>query len=153
MTVNSGYHQAINHWSPTAGSRPRCRARWIPNIMPMQSMSDSRSPHCSSDGRGRRTEYAVKWKHDAHPPANIVPTIISLVHIAREPALQKRRAKVVAQKTAHRELRLLCVAGNRLVHVGGGETEPSHLPLAELLARRPINVDEVWIASIEREYH
>jgi hypothetical protein len=38
----------------------------------------------SSDGRGgRRTEYAVKWKHDAHPPANIVPTIIFLVHIAR----------------------------------------------------------------------
>jgi hypothetical protein len=65
----------------------------------------------SSDGRGGpRTEYAVKWKHDAHPPANIVPTIISLVDIAREPALQDQRAEVVAEEAAHRELALLLVA-------------------------------------------
>jgi putative tryptophan/tyrosine transport system substrate-binding protein len=42
----------------------------------------------SGNGRGRRTEYVLKWKHDTHPPANIFPTIIFLVHIAREPALQ-----------------------------------------------------------------
>jgi hypothetical protein len=34
-----------------------------------------------NNGRGgrRRTEYALKWKHDTRPPANIVPTIISVV--------------------------------------------------------------------------
>src|SRR5262245_57217414 len=47
-----------------------------------------------------RTEWranAVKWKEE------IVPAIIFLVHIAREPAFQDQRAEVVA---THRELPL-----------------------------------------------
>src|SRR5262249_46375967 len=67
----------------------------------------------SRNGRGRRTEWRasnVKWKDDTHPPANIFPTIIFLIHIAREPALQDPRAEIVAEEAAHRELALLLVA-------------------------------------------
>jgi hypothetical protein len=95
----------------------------------------------SSDGRGgRRTEYAVKWKDDTHPAANIAPAIIFLVHIAREIALQDHRAEIVAEEAAHRELALLLVAYNWRVQIRGIETHPSHLPLAEAVARRQINV-------------
>ena len=63
--------------------------------------------------RSRRTEWRasdVKWKDDTHPPANIFPTIIFLVYIAREIALQDHRAEIVAEEAAHRELALLLVA-------------------------------------------
>ena len=100
--------------------------------------------------RSRRTEWRandVKWKDDTRPPANIVPTIISLVHIAGEPALQDHRAEIVAEEAAHRELALLLIAQNWLIQIPGTETDPRHLPLAEATARRQINVDEVWITS------
>ncbi len=64
----------------------------------------------SGNGRGRRTEYVLKWKDDTHPPANIAPAIIFLVHIAREIALQDQRAEIVAEEAAHRELALLLIA-------------------------------------------
>ena len=68
----------------------------------------------SSHRRRRRwTEWRasdVKWKDDTHPPANIFPTIIFLVHIARDPALQDQRAEIVAEEAANRELALLLVA-------------------------------------------
>src|SRR6516225_6118740 len=51
----------------------------------------------------------VKWKDDTHPPANIFPTIIFLVYIAREIALQDHRAETVAEEAAHRELALLLI--------------------------------------------
>src|SRR5215469_11025933 len=63
--------------------------------------------------RSRWTEWRasdVKWKDDTHPPANIFPTIIFLVYIAREPALQDHRAEIVAEEAAHRELALLLIA-------------------------------------------
>src|SRR5215475_10647776 len=104
--------------------------------------------------RRRRTEWRasnVKWKDDTHPPANVFPTIIFLVHIAREIALQDHRAEIVAEEAAHRELALLLVAQNWRVQIGGIETDPSHLPLAEAMAHRQINVDEVWITSNEGE--
>jgi hypothetical protein len=110
-----------------------------------------------SNGRGNRrrcgggrTEWRasnVKWKDDTHPPANIVPAIISLVHVGREIALQDHRAEVVAEEAAHRELALLLVAEKRLGQIGGIVTDPSHLPLAEAMAHRHINVDEIWITS------
>src|SRR5215471_16704705 len=104
--------------------------------------------------RSRWTEWRasnVKWKDDTHPPANIFPTIIFLVHIAREIALQNHSAEIVAEEAARRELALLLVPQNRRVQIGGIETDPSHLPLAEAMAHRQINVDEVWITSIEGE--
>src|SRR5262249_17490029 len=64
-------------------------------------------------GRSRWPEWRasnVKWKDDTHPPANIFPTIIFLVYIAREPALQDHRAEIVAEEAAHRELALLLIA-------------------------------------------
>jgi hypothetical protein len=66
----------------------------------------------SRNGRGRRTEWRasnVKWKDDTHPPANIFPTIIFLIYIAREIALQDHRAEIVAEEAAHRELALLLI--------------------------------------------
>src|SRR5262249_11765677 len=108
----------------------------------------------SRNGRRRRTEWRasnVKWKDDTHPPANIFPTIIFLIYIAREIALQDHRAEIVAEEAAHRELALLLIAKNRRVQSGGIKTDPSHLPLAEAMAHRQINVDEVWITSIDGE--
>src|SRR5262249_47262986 len=67
----------------------------------------------SRNGRGRRTEWRasnVKWKDDTRPPANIFPTIIFLIYIAREIALQDHRAEIVAEEAAHRELALLLIA-------------------------------------------
>jgi hypothetical protein len=78
----------------------------------------------------RRTEYACKWKDDTHPPANIMPTIISLVHVTREPALQHQWTEIVAEEAPHRELALLCVSRNRRAHISGIETDQAtcHLP-------------------------
>src|SRR5262249_2447579 len=100
--------------------------------------------------RRRRTEgraNGVKWKDDTRPPANIAPAIISLVSVARDIALQDHRAEIVAEEAAHRELSLLLIAQNWLIQIGGIETDPRHLPLAEATARRQINVDEIWITS------
>src|SRR5215475_4705419 len=52
--------------------------------------------------RSRRTEWRasnVKWKDDARPPANIFPTIIFLIYIAREIALQDHRAEMALTET------------------------------------------------------
>ena len=76
-----------------------------------------------------------------------MPPIISLVHVGRDKALQDHRAEIVAEETTHRELTLLLVAENRLIQIGGIVTDPSHLPLAEAMAHRQINVDEIWITS------
>src|SRR5207249_12281058 len=104
--------------------------------------------------RSRRTEWranGVKWNDDTRPPANIVPAIIFLVYVGREPALQDHQAEIVAEEAAHRELALLLITFNWRVQIGGVETDPSHLPLAEAMAHRQINVDEVWITSIDGE--
>src|SRR5207245_11799889 len=74
-----------------------------------------------------------------------------LVYVGREPALQGHRAEIVAEEAAHRELALLLITFNWRVQIGGVETDPSHLPLAEAMAHRQINVDEVWITSIDGE--
>ena len=100
--------------------------------------------------RSRRTEWRandVKWKDDTHPAANIVPAIIFLVYVGREPALQDHRAEIVAEEAARRELALLLITQNWLIQIPGTETDPRHLPLAEAMAHRQINVEEIWITS------
>src|SRR5262249_15980498 len=68
--------------------------------------------HAGHGHWSRATEWRardVKWKDDTHPPANIFPTIILLIYIAREIALQDHRAEIVAEEAAHRELALLLI--------------------------------------------
>ena len=100
--------------------------------------------------RSRWTEWRasdVKWKDDTRPPANIAPAIIFLVYVGRDIALQDHRAEIVAEEAARRELALLLIAQNWRIQIGGTKTDPRHLPLAEAMAYRQINVDEVWITS------
>src|SRR5436190_17980094 len=113
--------------------------------MPMQNATGSKIISVLSNHGcgGRRTEYALKRKDDTCPPANIVPTLLSLPHIGCEIALQDQRAEIIAEQVAHRELALLCVVWNRRAHISGIVTDPSYLPFAEFLARRQINVDEI----------
>jgi hypothetical protein len=61
--------------------------------------------------------------------------------------LQDHRAEIVAEEAARRELALLLITKNWRIQIGGTETDPCHLPLAEAMAHRQINVDEVWITS------
>ena len=89
----------------------QCWVDWPaqPYLKPAQTILSRPSNHRR---RSRWTEWRasdVKWKNDTHPPANIFPTIIFLVHIAREPALQDHRAEIVAEEAAHRELALLLI--------------------------------------------
>ena len=140
--------QTINRWRQRQGQGHAAeRAEHHADALKITSPSNHRR-------RSRWTEWRasdVKWKDDTRPPANIAPAIIFLVYVARDIALQDHRAEIVAEEAAHRELALLLIAFNWRVQIGGIVTDPSHLPLAEATAQRQINVDEVWIASIERE--
>src|SRR6516165_4675739 len=142
--------RATRSWQPQRLVSRQCWVDWPaqPYLKPAQTLSRP-SNHRR---RSRWTEWragAVKWKDDTHPPANFFPTIFFLIYIAREIALQDHRAEIGAEEAAHRELALLLITKNWRVQIGGIETDPSHLPLAEAMAHRQINVDEVWITSRE----
>src|SRR5262249_62396500 len=91
-------------------SGSKWRLRVAPPSRPLRTASTSPSNHRC---RSRRTEWRasnVKWKDDTRPPANIFPTIIFLIYIARDIALQDHRAEIIAEEAAHRELALLLIA-------------------------------------------
>src|SRR5262245_43607462 len=101
----------IGRTSWRAGSK--CHLRVAPPWRQLRTAYSKITSVPSGNGRGRRTEWRasnVKWKDDTRPPAYIFPTIIFLIYIAREIALQDHRAEIVAEEAAHSELALLLIA-------------------------------------------
>src|ERR1700757_908341 len=75
-----------------------------------------------------------------------------LDHLPGDVGLQSERAKVVAEKPAERELALFRIASNRMGEVGRAVGHQSELPLAKLLGRRQVDIDEIRVATVEGKW-
>ena len=79
------------------------------------------------------------------------PPVVALNHFRRGVSLQIDRTKIVAQQSTDGNVALLLIIADRTREVGRTVGHPSKLPLAKLLGRRQVNIEEIWVTAVYTE--